>query len=190
VDGMMKTANPTAKGMNPLVSVILPVYNGEACIATAVESICSQTFRNFELLIINDGSTDATESICQDLAAADSRIKLFTKPNGGVSSARNMGLDSAIGEYITFFDADDKATPLWLESFINNIQNYDLACQGMQFKGENIIYKLPASTTDNSVQSIIQEIIAKGILGYVFTKLFRRDIIINPSFGFRYLSIS
>ena len=91
----------------PLISVIVPVYNAESTLIRCVDSILAQTFTDFELLLIDDGSKDRSGEICDGYAAKDSRVKVFHKPNGGVSSARNLGLDNARGEWISFVDSDD-----------------------------------------------------------------------------------
>lgn len=92
---------------NPKISVIVPVYNVELYVSRCIESILAQTFNDFELLLINDGSTDKSGIICDQYAKTDKRIRVFNKKNGGVSSARNLGLSEAIGEWISFIDADD-----------------------------------------------------------------------------------
>lgn len=91
----------------PLISVIIPVYNVEQYLSHCIDSILSQTFTNFEILLIDDGSTDNSGIICDNYKNIDDRIKVFHKKHNGVSSARNMGLDKAVGEWITFVDADD-----------------------------------------------------------------------------------
>ena len=100
--------------MNPAISVIVPVYNTEKYLRRCIDSILSQTlsqtFTDFELLLINDGSTDSSGEICDQYAAKDERVRVFHKENGGVSSARNVGLDEARGEWIAFVDSDD-----WVE---------------------------------------------------------------------------
>lgn len=93
--------------MNSLVSIVLPVYNGEKYIQECVDSIVNQTYENWELIIINDGSTDKTDIICKDIAQKENRIKYYRINNGGVSNARNYALSKAIGEFIFFIDADD-----------------------------------------------------------------------------------
>ena len=93
--------------MNPKISVIVPAYNTEKYLRRCIDSILAQTFTDFELLLIDDGSTDQSGEICDEYADKDVRIKVFHKANGGVSSARNVGLDNALGEYICFCDADD-----------------------------------------------------------------------------------
>lgn len=90
-----------------LISVIVPVYNTESFLPASIESILSQTYQDIELLLIDDGSTDRSGAICDEYAAKDSRVRVFHKENGGVSSARNLGLDQARGEYIHFVDSDD-----------------------------------------------------------------------------------
>ena len=89
------------------ISVIVPVYKVEPYINHCVDSILAQTYRDFELILVDDGSPDNCGKICDEYAKKDSRVKVIHKVNGGVSSARNMGLDNAKGEWITFIDADD-----------------------------------------------------------------------------------
>ena len=90
-----------------LISIIVPVYNAEKTLNRCVSSILSQTFQDWELLLIDDGSTDRSGKLCDEYAAKDQRIKVFHKKNGGVSSARNIGLDHAKGQWVTFVDCDD-----------------------------------------------------------------------------------
>ena len=92
----------------PLISIIVPVYNSEKTLNRCVDSILNQTFQDWELLLIDDGSTDRSGKLCDEYALKDQRIKVFHKKNGGVSSARNTGLDHAKGEWITFIDSDDE----------------------------------------------------------------------------------
>lgn len=94
----------------PLLSVIVPVYNVEAYVARCVESILNQTYKNLEVILVDDGATDASGAICDTFAAQDPRVRVIHKENGGLSSARNAGLETATGEYITFVDSDD-----WIE---------------------------------------------------------------------------
>lgn len=88
-------------------SIILPVYNGERFLSQSIESVLSQSFRDYELIIINDGSTDSTLNICLSYTSSDTRIRIVNKQNEGVSVARNQGLNIAKGEYILFIDSDD-----------------------------------------------------------------------------------
>lgn len=92
---------------NPLISIIVPIYNAERYLNCCIDSILSQTFADFELLLIDDGSSDKSGDICDKYAQLDMRIKVIHKPNTGVSDARNCALDIAIGKYVMFMDADD-----------------------------------------------------------------------------------
>ena len=93
--------------MQEKISIIVPVYNVEAYLERCVESILSQTYTNFELLLINDGSTDASGYLCDQLALRDQRIRVIHKENGGLSAARNTGIDYASSDLIGFIDSDD-----------------------------------------------------------------------------------
>jgi glycosyltransferase involved in cell wall biosynthesis len=93
--------------MNPIISVIVPVFNVEEYLHFCLDSILAQTFRDFELILINDGSTDRSGTICEQYSRKDKRIKVIHKNNAGVSAARNSGLKIATGEYIAFVDSDD-----------------------------------------------------------------------------------
>ena len=100
---------------SPLISVIVPVYKVEKYLPACLDSLLAQTYRNFELIVVNDGSPDNCWQIMQRYAAQDARVRIFNKENGGVSSARNFGLDVARGEYIGFVDSDDFVLPQYLE---------------------------------------------------------------------------
>ena len=93
--------------MKPIISIIVPIYNVEKYLPKCIESILNQTFKEFELILVDDGSPDNSGSICDEYSKKDERIKVIHKENGGVSSARNVGLGSALGEYIGFVDPDD-----------------------------------------------------------------------------------
>lgn len=95
---------------NPLVSIIVPVYNAEKYLPRCIKSILDQTYANIEILLINDGSKDKSSRICKDYAGSDARVKVIHKENGGVSLARNTGIDASCGDFIVFVDSDD-----WIE---------------------------------------------------------------------------
>lgn len=107
-----------------IVSIIVPVYKMESYLHCCIDSILVQTFRNFELLLIEDGSPDQSGAVCDEYAEKDSRIRVFHKENGGVSSARNLGLDNARGEWVTFVDADDMIQPDFLEELVAPTKDY------------------------------------------------------------------
>jgi glycosyltransferase involved in cell wall biosynthesis len=104
-----------------LISVIIPVYNGEKTIRETIESVLSQTFRDFELIILNDGSQDSTLEVVSSIQ--DSRLKVFSHPNAGLAASRNRGTFHAVGEYISFIDADDLWTPDKLETQLKALQD-------------------------------------------------------------------
>ena len=105
--------------MGELASIIIPAYNAERYISEAIESVINQTYTNWELIIVNDGSTDNTEKIAQSYAQKDSRITYITQENKGVSVARNIGYNASKGDYLGFLDADDYWLPDNLDEKIN-----------------------------------------------------------------------
>lgn len=111
--------------IQPLISVIVPLYNKEQWVKRAIESILAQTYVHMEILIVNDGSTDNGLELVT--AIHDPRIKISSKTNGGVSSARNLGLDNTKGEYIAFLDADDEWEPRHLEVLIKGFERFENA---------------------------------------------------------------
>ena len=115
--------------MNELISIIVPIYNVENYLRQCLDSIMSQTYQNFECLLINDGSPDNSADICREYVEKDSRFRYFEKENGGVSSARNLGIEHSKGEYITFIDSDDWVDSDYLEVLYNALidENADIS---------------------------------------------------------------
>lgn len=101
--------------MQPTLSIIVPVYKVEKYLQECIDSILAQTFSNFELILVDDGSPDQSGAICDKYALKDNRVLAIHKPNGGVSSARNLGLEKARGEWVTFIDSDDFISPTYIE---------------------------------------------------------------------------
>ena len=116
--------------MDSLVSVIVPVYKVEKYLSKCLDSIVNQTYKNLEIILVDDGSPDNSGKICDEYAQKDSRIKVIHKENGGLSSARNAGLDIATGEYIAFADSDDSVHLDFVEKLYRAIkeENADIAC--------------------------------------------------------------
>ena len=100
------------------ISVIVPVYNSIDCLERCVRSICAQTYSALEIILVDDGSTDGTYRLCEQLAGQDDRIVTYHKQNGGASSARNLGIDRASGEYLGFVDSDDYIEPYVYEKMM------------------------------------------------------------------------
>ena len=106
--------------IHPLVTVIIPVYNSEKTLRKCVDSILYMSFKDIELILVDDGSSDFSPTICDDYAAKDSRVRTFHKENGGVSSARNLGLDKAQGKWVAFIDSDDYVTDGYLDGVVGH----------------------------------------------------------------------
>lgn len=165
----------------PKISVIVPVYNTEKYLHRCIDSILAQTFTDFELLLIDDGSKDNSGKICDEYAAKDSRVRVFHKENRGVSSARNMGLDNAKGEWVTFADSDDYTKSCWLENFEYSVRKstFDLICQGYETvessnSGLNVKYGI---NFVGPVIDAIDNMFKNNILGFCWNKLFSLNII-------------
>jgi glycosyltransferase involved in cell wall biosynthesis len=126
----------------PLISVIIPVYNVEKYLNTCLQSIINQTYKNIEIIIINDGSTDNSLTICEKYKSKDSRIILFTQENKGVSASRNLGIDNATGSWINFVDGDDFLDLETYENLTKLINNeIDVIQFGVRAIKNNIVFK-------------------------------------------------
>ena len=108
-----------------LVSIIVPVYNCQQFLDRCIKSILNQSYKNIEVIVVNDGSSDNSLSIAESFAQDDSRMKVFTKENGGPSSSRNYGLNKVSGEFITFVDADDYIDEYMIENMIDKVNEYN-----------------------------------------------------------------
>lgn len=166
--------------MSPLISIIVPVYNTEKTIRRCIESIQNQTFVDWELLLIDDGSTDKSADICNEYTIKDKRIKVLHKMNGGVSSARNLGLDNAEGIWITFCDSDDYVNSNWLDIYVSLINQYniDMCCQGMYKIGLDVFPKYCSGIEyyGNGKNALIL-LRDSLILGFVWNKILKKSII-------------
>lgn len=112
------------------VSVIVPAYNVESYIEVCINSIINQTYNNYEIIIIDDGSSDNTYEICKKIRNSNSKIKLHRQENQGVSVARNVGMSLAKGKYYIFVDADDMVSKYYIETLVNAIKHDDMAIIG------------------------------------------------------------
>ena len=185
----------------PAISVIVPVYKAENCLDKCVESILNQTFGDFEILLIDDGSPDQSGVLCDKYAAQDSRVRVFHKENGGVSSARNLGLKEALGTYIAFADSDDWMEPEELETLYGLVVEHGADSAGCAHNNID-----PDGTIREEVGALQagvyeQEAIMTGIVdrlmghrleqpgqpvlnGYIWRFLFSRDIIVREHIAF------
>ena len=172
--------------MSPKLSIIIPIYNTGPYLPRCFDSILSQSYTDFELLLVDDGSTDNSGAICEAYAQKDTRIKVFHKKNGGLSSARNTGLDHAQGEWIYFVDSDDELKPEGLRALVDCIsddvdcvmggyEQYDL--DGNLIETEKIHETLTLSKQDSLLVLFPDYSIHYSYLGYVWIRLFRNRII-------------
>lgn len=178
--------------MNPIISVIVPVYNTESYLRCCINSILAQTFTDFELLLVDDGSTDQSGVICDEYARQDSRVRVFHKSNSGVSSARNVGLENAIGKWIAFVDSDDELLPQGLERFAEGWKGekeIDFISAGYEYypiEGEQ--FSTLRQGKEEKILDVNQSVMLmyrdRFYQFYVFTKLFKRSVILNNSLHF------
>lgn len=171
---------------NPKISVIVPVYNVEQYLHRCIDSILAQTFTDFEVLLIDDGSTDNSGKICDEYAKKDKRIRVFHKKNGGVSAARNCGIDFSKGELIYFVDSDDWLKQNCLQNIITNIVDVDF----LVFSYTWIFYDGSTRTVTPKEMKIegidkIEDFILhirhnntkENMFGYPWNKVFKREIV-------------
>lgn len=166
----------------PLVSVIVPVYNVYPYLRDCVQSVQAQSYQNWELLLVDDGSTDGSGELCDELAVEDGRIRVFHKPNGGLSDARNHGMHHARGEYFCFLDSDDLLPENALEKLVGLCEQHraDVAMgQLLQFETEP---QRQTGTTGGTEILTVQDtirgmLLRKGKIGHTAcAKLFRREL--------------
>lgn len=167
---------------SPIFSIVVPIYNSANTLDKCIQSILSQSFGDFELLLVNDGSRDTSLEICKDYAALDKRIQVLDKNNGGVSSARNAGLDNAKGVWVTFCDSDDWVNDNWLSSFISESEGVDIVCQGMNCDHSHNASSKQANSILGvdflgSVKNLLCYLHEDASVGYIVTKCFRNDLI-------------
>ena len=154
--------------LEPLVSVVVPVYNVEKYLRQCVDSILDQTYRNLEVILVDDGSTDSSGEICDEYARKDGRVKAIHKPNGGSSSARNAGIDQAIGDRIIFLDSDDYwASNDFLAVVVRNCHSENIVVWGYQKckEDETIVLESPLWKTQTfSLSADYETLLGQGIL--------------------------
>ena len=171
----------------PKISVIVPVYNSEQYLNCCIDSILSQTFTDFELLLINDGSTDSSSVICNEYAEIDKRVRVFHKPNGGVSSARNMGLDNACGEWITFVDSDDLIGSSYLEDMIVKA-DADLIVSSFQIIGNDEWFDNSIDESyysQDEIKFFLDKYVLSTVLCAPWCKLFKNSLISDLRFNIK-----
>lgn len=164
-----------------LLSVIIPVYNSQLTIRQCVDSILNQQFRSYEIILINDGSTDDSKNICEEYACADKRIKVINQNNKGVSAARNAGLDICRGKYVTFIDSDDYLAPNSfneIDKFIEDIVFFDFISL---WKGK-FVKNVPIETKDLTLNYFIEKYCNTPYIKGPCAKFIKRELISQKRF--------
>ncbi|MBQ8868896.1 MAG: glycosyltransferase family 2 protein [Oscillospiraceae bacterium] len=172
---------------NELISVVVPCYNVEKYLEKCVQSIVDQTYKNLEIILVDDGATDGTPKLCDNLAQTDSRINVIHKVNGGLSDARNAGIEVAKGKYITFFDSDDWVEKDILKTAVEKMTNNNTDLVVWGYTAEFVDDDEKVLSSRNCAVSGICELGANndiliqkdtlGLSGYAWNKLYKTEII-------------
>ncbi len=159
-----------------MISVIVPVYNRKETLVRCVKSLLDQTFSELEIILVDDGSTDGSGAVCNALSREDIRIRVIHKENGGVSSARNAGIEAAKGEYLMFMDSDDYAELQMAEKLLESIGDDDIAICGFHhhYQGRDIVRipNVPGQRGDENFLSLY----GQGFMNMPWNKLYRREL--------------
>ena len=170
----------------PNISVIVPIYNVEPYLRRCVDSLLVQSYMDFELILVDDGSPDNCGAICDEYAAVDSRVRVIHKPNGGLSDARNAGLEIAQGEYIAFVDSDDWVAKHYLERLMSALTDTDAdicECDVFKTSGEEASSEQGAPVVYETAEALVQ-LIHDGVFHqHVWNKLYYRDVIADILFA-------
>lgn len=171
------------------ISIIIPVYNAENYLHRCVKALLAQTHKDFDIIIINDGSQDKSGEICDQYASDDSRIKVFHKSNEGVSATRNLGIAKAESEWITFVDADDIVLENYLSELVNSIDdNVDMIVAAVEQlrddqKSKTLVRSYEGIIKKNDFQTLIEKLLIVNF-GYVYSILYRKSIITENDIKF------
>ncbi|HDT8050800.1 TPA: glycosyltransferase, partial [Enterococcus faecalis] len=165
----------------PKISIIVPVYNVEKYLEKCVRSILAQTFTDFELILVDDGSPDSSGAMCDQFAEQDQRVKVIHKENGGLSDARNAGIEIATGEYLGFVDSDDYIADDMYETLYNQIVTYEaeLATVGMIDVYENRESRLTDKkeikilSQNEAIQAVLD---STDVYAYAVNKLYKKEL--------------
>lgn len=181
--------------MQKLVSIVIPIYNVEKYLERCIQSVVKQTYKDIEIILVNDGSTDESGKICEKWKKEDSRIQVINKKNGGLSEARNFGIDIAKGDYICFVDSDDFIENVMIEKLIkineereadiaicNRFYYYENNDKYLRFRDENEIMEM------NSEEAIKEMVLLKNFDMAAWGKLYKTELFKNIRFPVKKLS--
>ncbi len=164
-----------------MISVIIPVYNSQAYLDACMDSVLNQTYRNLDVILVDDGSTDESGAMCDAYAQMDSRVRVFHKPNGGQSTARNMGIDAAAGDYIMFIDSDDTVELNMVERLIGLIDRYTAdiaACELQDVYADGSTFQKPPKPdyACTGREAVAHSMKSQDIYAYPVNKVYKRSL--------------
>ena len=165
--------------MEPLISIIVPVYRVENYLRQCVDSLLAQTYQNLEIILVDDGSPDNCPTICDEYAQKDSRIQVIHKENGGLSDARNTGLDVAAGMYIGFVDSDDWVMPDMYDYLLHGILRYDAEisyCGFVNIRNDWMDYKTEESDKVYTAETALNELFFDRLGNFAWNKLYKAEL--------------
>lgn len=167
--------------MEKKVSVIIPVYNVESYLNRCITSVIEQTYKNIEVIIVDDGSTDSSGMQCDLWASKDHRIRVIHQANSGVSTARNVGLKTSVGNAIVFFDPDDEVEKEMIEDMVSHLfsENVDVVCCGYTNEFDDEILERRPKTGLITGEECLQGIFRVDIMSSVWNKMFKREVLLE-----------
>lgn len=175
----------------PLISVIVPVYNAETTLKNCLDSILNQSFKSYEVIVVDDGSTDASPEICDSYKEAYGNVKVIHQENYGVSAARNAALELAVGDWLAFCDSDDTVCDYWLSSLYGASEGTGLVVCGYNyFRQEHpdaypVQKTLGHKETFTEIDVLLERLISKKLFQNIWNKLFRRSIVVQGHISFK-----
>jgi len=173
--------------MDIIVTIIIPVYNILSFLDKCLDSVCKQTYKELEIILVDDGSTDGSAIACDQWSSTDNRIKVYHKKNGGLSDARNYGLSKATGSYIIYLDGDDWIAINAVEKLVHTAQEYhaDFIQAGYYYAYENylLVYNEPTNIIEYNKENALKELISNGrIKNFVWGSLIKRELALQVPF--------
>lgn len=169
-----------------MLSLIIPIYNASTYLAFSLESLLSQPFQDFELILVDDGSTDASPSICDEYAAKDERIRVLHEPHSGVANSRQVGLEAAKGMYILYVDADDQVDSCMIADMYQVAvdQEADMVlCDYRELTHEGEVYRKQEPTALDGV-AVLEDILDGKLYGALWNKMMRREWLLQTKAAF------
>lgn len=175
----------------PKVSIIVPVYKSEKFLSRCIEGILNQTFTDFELILVNDGSPDSSGEICDEYAEKDKRIKVIHQENKGASAARNRGIEEAVGEYLMFCDSDDAVSPNWVERLVSAAKKETLAVCSYCRNASDLGKEKELAITEGKAHPVSSYYLFNqcGIAGYICNAIYHRETVIQNQITLREKSL-